>query len=1016
MIARGRSQSKSSSTPLRAGAAFLHRKCACGGAPGFDSECADCRKKKLRLQRQSLDQREPASMPTSVEQTLSAPGQPLDKDTRSFIESRLGHSFSRLRVESLAPQVTNAEPTVSQPQDAEEQQADEMADEMMRSFRQSATPSPEQDQNSFSTRFDYDLSQVRIHTTSQAAESARDVDALAYTVGTDIVFGEAQYAPDNFTGRRLLAHELAHVIQQAGSAIGEIRPTPIRRAPAPQPPLLERALSGGHSAVKALTRSANWDSLDLTAQDSATLIIILLKGATDDAEEEAGLKIFDKNIKQKRLDDTLFEVDKNGRFGQIFDDFDGKEYVRMLVLLSENIERFYIRKIFLQKLKKEDRMNKDEEKAVVTILSNASWSDGRDLLDRTNSEEYFRSKIDDQQLLLWYERVIAGINQQRRYELAGKTDWRAIFDDQAKKCKKPGLSDQESERLFQENMKELGAEVTREVLTYQSKIEDAAELGSDTGKAAEVNRDFEKSMNQFLSRKRLEFCLELKFDKEFNFDLESIYRTNWTLANLKYMEEFLNNFPPELLEANPQFKSFKKEHTHASEPWVGGFTGSDAITLIGTSAVTHEFGHVVHNADPKLLEDFKNCSKWEKVDAAMITALNAQNSDFQKVLDRLDEKRKNKSSGPNIANTSETFGSFTYLYNRYGSGYWRYPSPVPADAAFVTDYAATHPMDDFAETFEWYVDKPDSLRAAKYAAKYKFMHIEVFVKLIFKVRRDNLAKKFSEKAEEATKQVTDKGGLSVSLHDKIFDPMREQMLKDMDATMQPSIDLAQANLDKPRPQVDMTQAEAILNKYLSRLDTLSAVAKDASARLLAYDARLAALSKPEIQEALETLTRGLNRKYANDLVKLIEKQAQALAAGKSVTAGAWPEADALQTEYDKSIAVIEPYLPFFTRINKVLKELTAFESGVIFSNEEELDKLPWTTLNKFFLTDPRRKQIKDELGVQVASLRTKLLATRKMILENIHKGIAFKKTAFDKPEDALPGIEKGIKKFAKTLK
>jgi hypothetical protein len=59
---------------------------------------------------------------------------------------------------------------------------------------------------------------VRVHTDSRAAESAWAVGALAYTVGRDVVFGAGQYAPGSGEGRRLLAHELTHVIQQAGEA------------------------------------------------------------------------------------------------------------------------------------------------------------------------------------------------------------------------------------------------------------------------------------------------------------------------------------------------------------------------------------------------------------------------------------------------------------------------------------------------------------------------------------------------------------------------------------------------------------------------------------------------------------------------------------------------------------------------------------------------------------------------------------------------------------------------------
>ena len=58
---------------------------------------------------------------------------------------------------------------------------------------------------------------MRLHTDSRAAESARAVNALAYTVGGDIVFGAGQYAPRTAAGRHLLAHELTHVLQQTGA-------------------------------------------------------------------------------------------------------------------------------------------------------------------------------------------------------------------------------------------------------------------------------------------------------------------------------------------------------------------------------------------------------------------------------------------------------------------------------------------------------------------------------------------------------------------------------------------------------------------------------------------------------------------------------------------------------------------------------------------------------------------------------------------------------------------------------
>jgi|GEM_PF-3245585 len=67
--------------------------------------------------------------------------------------------------------------------------------------------------NFFQPRFSHDLSQVRIHTDARAADSARSVNALAYTIGRDVVFGAGQYAPETADGKRLLAHELTHVLQ-----------------------------------------------------------------------------------------------------------------------------------------------------------------------------------------------------------------------------------------------------------------------------------------------------------------------------------------------------------------------------------------------------------------------------------------------------------------------------------------------------------------------------------------------------------------------------------------------------------------------------------------------------------------------------------------------------------------------------------------------------------------------------------------------------------------------------------
>jgi hypothetical protein len=69
----------------------------------------------------------------------------------------------------------------------------------------------------FEPRFGYDFSSVRIHTDSAAAQSAQDIGALAYTLGRDIAFAAGQFAPYTAQGRHLMAHELAHTVQQSGA-------------------------------------------------------------------------------------------------------------------------------------------------------------------------------------------------------------------------------------------------------------------------------------------------------------------------------------------------------------------------------------------------------------------------------------------------------------------------------------------------------------------------------------------------------------------------------------------------------------------------------------------------------------------------------------------------------------------------------------------------------------------------------------------------------------------------------
>lgn len=100
-------------------------------------------------------------------------------------------------------------------------------------------------------RFGHDFGQVRVHTDANAIESARAIAAQAYTVGVHVAFAEGRYAPETTAGRRLLAHELTHVVQQAA----ESTVTPTRLAVKGDTSPLERAADASADAAVAGTLS-----------------------------------------------------------------------------------------------------------------------------------------------------------------------------------------------------------------------------------------------------------------------------------------------------------------------------------------------------------------------------------------------------------------------------------------------------------------------------------------------------------------------------------------------------------------------------------------------------------------------------------------------------------------------------------------------------------------------------------------------------------------------------------------
>jgi len=85
------------------------------------------------------------------------------------------------------------------------------------SLRGGGHPLSESTRSYFEPRFGVDFTQIRVHTDAKAAEKAQALNVCAFTKGRDIVFGVGQYVPNTHQGRRLLAHELRHVVQQGSN-------------------------------------------------------------------------------------------------------------------------------------------------------------------------------------------------------------------------------------------------------------------------------------------------------------------------------------------------------------------------------------------------------------------------------------------------------------------------------------------------------------------------------------------------------------------------------------------------------------------------------------------------------------------------------------------------------------------------------------------------------------------------------------------------------------------------------
>jgi outer membrane protein OmpA-like peptidoglycan-associated protein len=92
-------------------------------------------------------------------------------------------------------------------------------------------PLPMEVRSYFEPRFGRDFSKVRVHTDAEAAGSAKAINSLAFTYGQDVVFGSGQFDPGSNSGRRLIAHELTHVVQQSGGGSPLVQRWPDKNSP-----------------------------------------------------------------------------------------------------------------------------------------------------------------------------------------------------------------------------------------------------------------------------------------------------------------------------------------------------------------------------------------------------------------------------------------------------------------------------------------------------------------------------------------------------------------------------------------------------------------------------------------------------------------------------------------------------------------------------------------------------------------------------------------------------------------
>ncbi len=195
--AREKADSPGSVAPTQRG--VLQRKCACGGSAGPGGTCTSCARKRLK-----------SSGQLQTKLRIGAVNDPLEHEADRVADQVMAMpaSSSMTRAPLGIQRISSAPSGEDTVPASVERVLSGSGKQLMSVVRQD-----------MERRFGHDFSQVRVHAGAMAAQSARDVNAHAYTVGQDVVFSEGRYSPQTQEGQHLLAHELTHVIQQRGTDV-----------------------------------------------------------------------------------------------------------------------------------------------------------------------------------------------------------------------------------------------------------------------------------------------------------------------------------------------------------------------------------------------------------------------------------------------------------------------------------------------------------------------------------------------------------------------------------------------------------------------------------------------------------------------------------------------------------------------------------------------------------------------------------------------------------------------------